>query len=496
MARSSALLPEVKKHYGDLKNYVGGEWRDAKSGEWLEDTNPATGQGIARIPLSSREDVDSAVQSALAAWESWRETPPQDRARFFFTLRDLMEQHLEDLSRVVVQDMGKTIEEARGEVRRAIENVEVAAGIPSLMMGYNLQDGAARGIDEEVLYESLGVFAGISPFNFPVMVQFWFWSYAVATGNTWIAKPSEQDPLAQQLVFDLIHRAGFPSGVVNLVHGAKETVNAILDHPDIRGVSFVGSTAVAKLVYARAAAAGKRVQCGGGAKNVLVVMPDAKLDKAVSNLVASCYGCAGERCLAGSVLVGIGEVSRDLRRKFAAAAEKIKVGYGLDETVMMGPVISKAHQERIVAFIGDGEAQGAEIALDGRHVKVPGYRGYFVGPTLLDDVRPDMRVASEEIFGPVVSLFESPRLDDAIEIINRSPYGNAASIYTSSGRAARDFRHGVRAGNIGINIGVAAPVAYFPFGGMRNSFFGDLHPQGRDAIRFFTDSKVVITRWP
>ena len=495
MARTPTLLPEVKKHYGDLKNYVGGEWRDVKASEWIEDTNPATGLPIARVPLSSPEDVDVAVQAASAAWETWRETPPQDRARYFFTLRDLMESQLEDLARVVVQDMGKTIEEARGEVRRAIENVEVAAGIPSLVMGYNLPDGAASGIDEEVSYESLGVFAGISPFNFPVMVQFWFWPYAVATGNTWIAKPSEQDPLGQQLVFDLIHRAGFPAGVVNLVHGAKATVNAILDHPDVRGVSFVGSSAVAKLIYARASAAGKRVQAGGGAKNVLVVMPDAKLDKAVSNLVASCYGCAGERCLAGSILVGIGE-AHDLRRKFSDAAAKLKVGYGLDETVEMGPVISKAHRDRVVAFIDEGVDEGARIAVDGRGVKVPGYRGYFVGPTLLDDVRPDMRVAKEEIFGPVVSLFESPRLDDAIDMINASPHGNAASIYTSNGRAARDFRQGVRVGNVGINVGVAAPVAYFPFGGMRNSFFGDLHPQGRDAIRFFTDSKVVITRWP
>ena len=495
MAQTTTLLPEVKKHYGDLKNYVGGEWRDARTSEWIEDTNPATGQVIARVPLSTKEDVDEAVQAGLSAWEEWRETPPLSRARYFFILRDLMEQHFEDLSRVIVQDMGKTIDEARGEVRRAIENVEVAAGIPSLMMGYTLEDGAAAGIDEEVLYQPLGVFAGISPFNFPVMVQFWFWPYAVATGNAWIAKPSEQDPLVQQLVFDLIHRAGFPSGVVNLVHGAKGTVSAILDHPDIQGVSFVGSTAVAKLIYAKAAAAGKRVQCGGGAKNVLVVMPDAKLDKAVSNMISSCYGCAGERCLAGSVVVGVGEVHEDLRRKFSDAAAKIKVGYGLDETVQMGPVISKLHEERIRGFIGKGEAEGAEIALDGRAVKVPGYHGYFVGPTVLDDVRPDMSVAKEEIFGPVVSMSEADGLDEVVEMINRSPYGNAASIYTSSGKTARDFRYRVRAGNIGINLGVAAPMAYFPFGGMKNSFFGDLHPQGRDAIRFFTESKVVITRW-
>src|SRR2546421_129657 len=295
MVRATKLLAEVKSHYGDLKNYIGGTWRTPETTEWLEDTNPATGRVIARVPLSTKEDVDVAVQQALRAWNAWRETPPLDRARHFFTLRDLMEQHFEDLSRVVVQDMGKTIDEARGEVRRAIENVEVASGIPSLMMGYNLEDGAGVGIDEEVLYQPLGVFAGISPFNFPVMVQFWFWPYAVATGNCWIAKPSEQDPIPMQLMMDLVHRAGFPPGVVNLVHGAHATVDAILDHPDVRGVSFVGSSPVAKRVYAKAAAAGKRAQCGGGAKNLLVVMPDAKFDQAIGNLIASCYGCAGER---------------------------------------------------------------------------------------------------------------------------------------------------------------------------------------------------------
>jgi malonate-semialdehyde dehydrogenase (acetylating) / methylmalonate-semialdehyde dehydrogenase len=496
MARTNHLLPEVKKHYGDLKNYIGGEWRASTTSEWLDDTNPATGQVIARVPLSTKEEVDHAVQAGLGAWEAWRTTAPVSRARYFFVLRDLMEQRFEDLSRVIVQDMGKTIDEARGEVRRAIENVEVAAGMPSLMMGYNLEDGAGAGIDEEVLYQPLGVFAGISPFNFPIMVQFWFWPYAVATGNAWIAKPSEQDPLALELVFDLIHRAGFPPGLVNLVHGAKDTVTAILDHPDVRGVSFVGSTPTAKLIYAKAAAAGKRVQCGGGAKNVMVVLPDAKLDKVVPNMVASAYGCAGERCLAGSVVVGVGDVHADLRRTFSSAAETIRVGYGLDEEVEMGPVISKAHETRVRGFIRKGEDEGAVVALDGRSIKVAGYGGYFVGPTILDEVRPDMAVASEEIFGPVVTVLHADRLDDAIEMINGSPYGNAASIYTSSGKEAREFRSRVRAGNVGVNIGVAAPMAYFPFGGLKDSFFGDLHPQGRDAIRFFTDPKVVVSRWP
>ncbi len=495
-SHTSNLLPEVKTHYGDLKNFIGGKWVDSSATEWLEDTNPATGRKIARVPLSPKADVDAAVAAAREAWEEWRETPPISRARYFFTLRDLMEQHFEELARIVAQDHGKIIDEARGEVRRAIENVEVAAGVPSLMMGYNLEDGAAAGIDEEVLYQPLGVFAGISPFNFPAMVQYWFWPYAVATGNCWVAKPSELDPLVQVRLFELIEKVGFPPGVVNLVHGAKESVEAICDHPDIRGVSFVGSTPIAKLVYSRAASHGKRVQCGGGAKNLLVVLPDAKLDRIVPNMISSVYGTAGERCLAGSLVVGLGEAHDPVRRKFADAASKLKVGYGLDETVQMGPVITKKHQERVLGYIHTGEQQGAEVALDGRKVKVGGYEhGYFVGPTVLDRVTQDMTVAKEEIFGPVASFVEMDSLEGAIEWINKSPYGNAASIYTSSGKAARDFRYKVKAGSIGINLGVAAAMAYFPFGGMKNSFFGDLHPQGRDAIRFFTESKVVITRW-
>src|SRR5438445_8625205 len=308
MVRATKLLPEVKSHYGDLQNYVGGAWRTPHATEWIEDTNPATGRVIARVPLSTKEDVDVAVQEALRAWDVWRVTPPLNPERYVFTLRDLMERHFGDLSRVVGQDMVKTIDEARGEIRRAIENVEVAAGIPSLMMGYNLEDGAGAGIDEEVLYQPLGIFAGISPFNFPVMVQFWFWPYAVATGNSWIAKPSEQDPTAMQLVMDLVQRAGFPAGVVNLVHGAKDTVGAILEHPGIAGVSFVGSSAVATQIYAKAAASGNRVQARAGAKTVRAARGEAKLDKIGTNIVSFCYGCAGERCLAGSVVVGVGDV--------------------------------------------------------------------------------------------------------------------------------------------------------------------------------------------
>ncbi len=496
MARKAPLLREVRPHYGDVQNFIGGEWRPPSATEWLENPNPATGGAIARVPLSPKEDVDAAVDAAMGAWDAWRATPPQDRARYFFRLRALLEAGLEDISRVIVQDMGKTIDEARGEVLRAIEDVEVAAGIPNLQMGYNLEDGAGvAGMDEEVLVQPLGVFAGISPFNFPVMVQFWFWPYAVATGNCWVAKPSEQDPLAQVLVFDLIKKAGFPPGVVNLVNGARETVEAILDHPDIKGVSFVGSTPVAKIVYARAAARGKRVQCGGGAKNLLVVLPDAKLDRSIPNMINSFYGCAGQRCLAGSAILALGDARDAVREKFTAAASRIRVGYGLDESVEMGPVISRKSMERIAGFVGRAEEEGADTVLDGRDVKVPGYPGYFVGPTVLDGVTGDMAISKDEVFGPVATFMEAEDLDGAIEAINRSPFGNAASIYTSSGKAAREFRTRARAGNVGVNVGVVAPIASFPFSGMKDSFLGDLHPQGRDAIRFFTESKVVITRW-
>jgi len=413
-----------------------------------------------------------------------------------FRLKELLEAHLDDIARQVVLEHGKTLEDARGSVRRGIENVEVAAGIPSLMMGYGLEDGAARGIDEEVVKQPLGVFAAICPFNFPAMVPFWFWPYAVACGNTFIVKPSEQVPLTQQRIFELVEQAGFPPGAINLVNGAKETVDALLAHPDIKGISFVGSTAVAKYVYSTAAAHGKRVQAQGGAKNVLVVMPDADLDQAVPNIIGSCFGSAGQRCLAGSLVMPVGDIHRPLVERMVEAARALKLGFGLDEGVDMGPVISDRARRRILAAIDQGVQEGATLLLDGRTVRVPDYPdGYFVGPTIFDNVSPEMRLAQEEIFGPVVGIIPVKTLDEAIQLINRSPYGNAASIFTAQGRAARQFRYQVECGNIGINVGVAAPMAYFPFGGYKQSFFGTLHGQGRDAIEFFTERKVVITRW-
>jgi malonate-semialdehyde dehydrogenase (acetylating) / methylmalonate-semialdehyde dehydrogenase len=479
-----------------LQNYVGGQWIDVVATEMQEVRNPATDDVLARVPLSGPADIDAAVAAASAAFPSWRATPPSERARYFFKLRHLLEEHREELARLIVTEMGKTLDDARGEVQRGIDNVETACGIPSLMMGYGLEDGAARGIDEEVVYQPLGVCAAITPFNFPFMIAFWFWPYAVGCGNTFILKPSEQDPIVQHRVFELIEQAGFPPGVMNLVNGGKDAVNALLDHPKIKAISFVGSTQTAAYVYGRAAAAGKRVQASGGAKNAIVVMPDANLDAYLSTIMNSFYGAAGQRCLANSLILPVGSAHDETRSRVAEAAKSLRLGDGLQSGVELGPVVSAAARDRIVAAITNGIAEGADPVLDGREVTVPDRpRGYFVGPTLLDEVRPGMRVYQEEIFGPVVSMSPVDHLDDAIAQINAAEYGNAASIFTESGAAARTFRYEVETGNIGINVGVAAPVSAFPFSGAKRSFFGSLHPQGRDAVRFFTESKVVITRW-
>jgi len=481
--------------YGTLKNYINGEWVPSQSGELLEVRNPATDELVARVPLSTEDEVNQAVAAAKAAFQEWRETPPIVRARYMFRLKALMEDHFEELARTIVQEHGKILDEARGEVRRAIENVEAAAGIPSLMMGYNAED-IAVGIDEECVRQPIGVFAAIAPFNFPAMVPFWFLPYAVATGNTYIVKPSEVCPVSQNRLFELLDEADFPPGVVNLVNGAKGVVDVLLAHPDVAGVSFVGSTPVARYIYATAAAHGKRAQCQAGAKNCLVVMPDAVLDRTVPNILSSAFGTAGQRCLAGALVLAVGEVYEPLKAQLVEGASRIRLGYGLEEGVQMGPVVSRKAKERILGYIEKGLEEGAELILDGRNVRVEGYpNGHFVGPTIFDQVRPEMTIAREEIFGPVLGIIPVADFDEALAIIEGLPYGNASSIFTSSGKWAREFKYRVRTGNVGINIGIAAPVATFPFGGMKDSFFGDLHGQGRDAIRFFTDCKIVITRW-
>jgi malonate-semialdehyde dehydrogenase (acetylating)/methylmalonate-semialdehyde dehydrogenase len=478
-----------------LTNYINGQWTDSRAGEWLEVVNPASGEALAQVPLAGANEVNDAVEAAAAAFPAWRRTPPEDRIQPLFKLKMLLEDHLEDIGRTLTQENGKTLTEAKAEMRRAIENVEVACGIPMMMQGYNLED-VARGIDEMMIRQPLGVVAAIVPFNFPGMIAFWYLPYAIATGNTFIIKPSERVPLTMHYVYELLEKTGLPKGVVNLVNGGKAAVDALLDHPKVRAISFVGSTPVAKYVYSRAAANGKRAQCQGGAKNHVVVLPDADMPMATQIISDSAFGCAGQRCLAVSVAVTIGEAQKTFRDSITDAASKLKVGNGLDEGVQMGPVITAQSKERVESLIGVGQKQGAKILLDGRRSKVPKYEsGNFVNPTILDDVPQASELTDTEIFGPVLSLVHASDMDEALAFLERSAYGNQASLFTSSGAAARRFRYEAPAGNIGINIGVAAPMAYFPFSGWKNSFFGDLHGQGRDAIEFYTDKKVVVERW-
>jgi malonate-semialdehyde dehydrogenase (acetylating)/methylmalonate-semialdehyde dehydrogenase len=478
-----------------LKNYIAGEWVASQSSEILDVHNPATGEVIARVPLSTVEEVNQAVAAAKGAFQEWRETPPLVRARYMLRLKALMEEHFEDVARTSVEEHGKILDESRGEVRRAIENVEVAAGVPSLMMGYNAED-IAVGIDEECVLQPAGVFCCVAPFNFPAMVPFWFMPYAVACGNTYIVKPSQVCPISQNRLFELLDEADFPPGVVNLVNGAKGVVDALLTHPDLAGVSFVGSTPVGKYIYATAAANGKRAQCQAGAKNCLVVMPDAVLERTVAAMLTSAFGNSGQRCLSGALVLAVGEIYEPLKARLVEAASRLKVGNGLDEATQMGPVVSRKALDRILGYVEKGLEEGAKLVLDGRGIQVEGYPdGYFIGPTIFDQVRPEMVIAREEIFGPVLGIIPVADFEEALSIIEDIPYGNAASLFTSSGKSAREFKYRVRCGDIGINIGIAAPIATFPFGGMKDSFFGDLHGQGRDAIQFFTDRKVVITRW-
>src|SRR3989441_12067983 len=478
-----------------LPNYINGRWQQATTTEWLDVSNPATGELIAQVPISTDADVTAAVDAAAAAYPEWRRTPPEDRIQPLFKLKQLLEEHIDELGRIITQENGKTLSEAKGELRRAIENVEVACGIPMMMQGYNLED-VARSIDEMMIRQPLGVVAAITPFNFPAMIPFWFLPYAIACGNTFILKPSERVPLTMRRAFELLDQIGLPPGVVNLLNGGKTVVDALLDHPKVRAISFVGSTPVAKYVYARAGANGKRAQCQGGAKNHVIVLPDADMQMATQIISDSAFGCAGQRCLAVSVAVTVGEAQKTFRDSIADAASKLRVGNGLDEGVQMGPVITPQSKSRVESLIGVGEKQGAKVLLDGRNSRIPKCEaGNFVKPTILDDLPATSELADTEIFGPVLSLIHASDMDEALTFLERNPYGNQASLFTSSGSAARRFRYEAPAGNIGINIGVAAPMAYFPFSGWKDSFFGVLHGQGRDAIEFYTEKKVVIERW-
>jgi len=480
----------------EVLNYIGGDWRRPLSVAGLEVINPATGDVLAVSPSGGPEDVDAAVSAAAAAFPEWCAVPPADRIQYLFRLKHLLEEHFDEIARIITSENGKTLAEAKGELRRGVENVEVACGIPTLMQGYNLED-VARGIDEIMFRQPLGVVAAVTPFNFPAMIPLWFLPYAIACGNTFILKPSDRVPLSMARIVDLIGLTGLPPGVVNLVNGGKAAVDALLDHPGVQAISFVGSTPVARYIYSRGSANGKRVQCQGGAKNHVVVLPDADPDSTTQIIADSAYGCAGQRCLAVSVAVTVGDARQWFRDSITRAAAGLRIGDGLAEGVQMGPVISQASRRRIEGLIGSGISQGATPSVDGRGASAAGLaNGSFVGPTVLDGVPATSDLAETEIFGPVLSVIHAADVDEAIAIIARNSYGNASSIFTSSGAAARKFRNRIPTGNVGVNIGVAAPMAYFPFSGWKGSFFGVLHAQGRDAVEFYTDKKVVIERWP
>lgn len=494
-----AILEEPIREPLELKNYINGEWVASKSTDVKDIVNPATGKLLARVPISTTEEVNAAVEAAKEAFWGWRTTTPLARVRCLFRLKELLEEHFEELSRVQTMEHGKTIDESRGETRRGIEMVEVATGIPSLMMGYNLED-IATGIDEYTIYQPLGVCCHIAPFNFPFMVPLWFAPFAVATGNTIVVKPSPRDPISQVKLAELVDEAGFPPGVWNVVHGHKDAVSLLLEHPDIKAVTFVGSTKVGRdVIYRKCGETGKRaiVQCS--AKNHMVVMPDCNVERTVRALMTSFFGNTGQRCLSGAVLdiVGDDKFYDEFLDAVVDTASRIRVGYGLDEATQMGPMQSIDGKERVLGYIEKGIKEGADLRLDGRKPDVIGDYPHtrFLGPTIFENVTPDMTIAKEEIFGPVMSVVRAKDLNEAIEIANSSNFGNAHAIFTSSGKNAREFQYSVQSGNVGINIGIVAPMAFFPFGGMKDSFFGTLHGQGRDAIRFFTESKVVIQRW-
>ena len=459
--------------------------------------NPGTGREICKIPLTLKEEVDAAVTSSQNAFEKWKNVPLTERVQYLFRMKYLFEEHFEELARVNTQNHGKTIKESRGDIRRAIENIEaaIAAGY-TLLKGQHL-DQISPGIDEGTVKEPLGVFAIICPFNFPIMIPFWFIPYAIVAGSTVVVKPSEVTPVPMAFVAELIAKElNLPPGVLNLIHGSRETVESLIAHPLVKGVTFVGSTPVGRHVYKLAGEHGKRAIVQAGAKNSILVMPDANTPTAVESCISSLFGNTGQRCLAGANLVVTSGARQSLVEKLAKRARDLRLGYGLDENTEMGPMVSRGSKERVLKYVDKGVGEGASLVLDGRTAHVKGYEdGYYLAPTIFDDVHPDMTIAREEIFGPVATVIEASNLDEAIEFINKSTnYGNAASIFTSNGSNAREFRRRVQAGNIGINVGVAAPVAFFPFGGMRDSFFGVLHGQ-IESVDFFTDQKVIITRW-
>ena len=478
-----------------LKNYINGQWITSRSSELLDVINPANGQLLAKVPAGSAEDITEAAEKAQKAWLSWRNTPATQRIQYLFKMKKILEVHTDEIAGICTKECGKTLPESKAEILRAIENIEVACGIPKLLQS-DFSEDIAAGVDEFYIRQPLGVGACISPFNFPIMIPFWFMPYAIACGNTYIVKPSEKVPLTMTRIFELFEDLSLPEGVLNMVHGGKETVDAILEHPLIPAISFVGSSNIAKHVYQTGVSHGKRIQAQGGAKNPVVVMPDADEDTTVRIIADSAFGCAGQRCLAASIVMIVGKFNETFTEKIILAAKSRKVGNGLEPGVEMGPVITKVSKERIEKLIQKGIDDGARLLLDGRKIIIQGSEnGNFIGPTILGDVKSDSEILETEIFGPVLTILNVGTLEDAIELINNSRYGNSACIFTSSGAAARKFRHDTMAGNIGINIGIAAPMAFFPFSGWKESFYGDLHGQSLHAIEFYTQTKVVIERW-
>src|ERR1041385_3294967 len=464
--------------------YINGVWEHPQGRSHGKVTNPATGKLLAEVAYATAEDVDSAVRSAHEAFLKWREVPVVDRVQVLYRYKALLEKHAVELASILTRENGKTADDSKAEVRRAIQMVEVACGMPSLMMGDSLND-VAQGIDCKTIRQPIGVCVGITPFNFPAMVPLWMWPFALACGNTFILKPSEKVPLTPTRALELLHDAGLPAGVLNLIHGGKDAVNALLRHPLVKAVSFVGSTPVAKYIYTTAAAEGKRVQALGGAKNHLIVMPDADMPKTVEAIIGSAFGAAGERCLAGSVLVPVGDAAGPLLELLVARTKALSVGDGSQQGVEMGPLVTSDHCKKVEGYVEKGVAEGATPLVDGRERKQQG--GFFLGPTIFDNVTPEMTIAKEEIFGPVLSVIRVKTLDDAIDLVNRSPFGNATAIFTSSGKAAREYSSRCEVGMVGVNVGVAAPMAFFPLAGWKQSFFGDLHAHGKDAMAFYTE---------
>jgi malonate-semialdehyde dehydrogenase (acetylating) / methylmalonate-semialdehyde dehydrogenase len=477
-----------------VKLLIGGSWEPSQSARHGSVYNPSNGSVIATVPFCSANDVDRAVQAAAAALPAWAETPVVERARVMFRFRERLSAHADELASLVTREHGKTLAEARASVHRGIEVVEFACGVPNLIMGQSLEN-IARQVDCETIRHPVGVCAGITPFNFPAMVPLWMFPIAIVCGNTFVLKPSEKVPLSAVRLGELLMESGLPEGVLSIVHGDRECVDAILTHPLVRAISFVGSTAVARHVYETGTRNGKRVQAAGGAKNHLIIMPDADLDQATGALLLSAFGCAGERCMAGSIALPVGKVADSLVERLCQGAGRMKVGpTDNGAEVDMGPVITREHLERVEGYLDIGQKEGAKVALDGRSNR-PECNGFLIGPSVLDHVEPTMRVAKEEIFGPVLSVLRVDELDQALAIGRECPYGNGASIFTRSGWAARQFKHHFNAGMIGINVGVPAPMAWFPFTGWNSSFFGDLHIQGTESIQFYTQQKMTMTRW-